>query len=106
MATAWPILARAQQSGAMRRMVVVGVLAPGEVETVARSAAFEQALAAFGWTKGRTIQINYRWIANANDPVLAQKTAVEVVALAPDVLLASSNILMHRCRRRRAPFQS
>ena len=94
MATAWPILARAQQSGAMRRIVVLGVLAPGEVETVARNAAFEQTLAALGWTKGRTIEINYRWIANANDPALAQRTAVEVVALAPDAVVASSNILI------------
>jgi putative ABC transport system substrate-binding protein len=47
-----------------------------------------------GWTKGRTIEINYRWIANANDPALAQKTVVEVVALAPDAVLASSNILI------------
>ena len=93
-ATAWPILARAQQSGAMRRIVVVGVLAPGEVETVARNAAFEQSLAALGWTKGRTIEIDYHWIADANDPALAQKTAIEVVALAPDAVLASSNILI------------
>ena len=88
-AAAWPIAARAQRSGAKRRIVVVGQLAPGDVETVARSAAFEQALAALGWTKGGTVVINYHWIAN--DAALAQKTAVEVVALAPDVLLASSN---------------
>jgi len=91
-AAAWPILARAQQTSAMRRIAVVGALAPDDVEVVARSAAFEQALAALGWTKGGTIAIDYHWIAN--DPALAQKTAVEVVALAPDVLLASSNIVI------------
>jgi putative ABC transport system substrate-binding protein len=89
---AWPILARAQRSSAMRRIAVVGALAPDDVETVARSAAFEQALAALGWTKGGTIAIDYHWIAN--DPALAQKTAAEVVALAPDVLLASSNVVI------------
>jgi putative tryptophan/tyrosine transport system substrate-binding protein len=88
-AAAWPIAARAQRSGAMRRITVVGALAPDDVEVVARSAGFEQTLAALGWTKGRTVAIDYHWIAN--DPALAQKTAVEVVALAPDVLLASSN---------------
>jgi putative ABC transport system substrate-binding protein len=88
-AAAWPILARAQQSSVKRRIVVVGGLPAGDVETVARSAAFEQALAALGWTKGDTIAIDYRWIG-AN-PSLAEKTAPEVVALAPDVLLASSN---------------
>jgi putative ABC transport system substrate-binding protein len=86
---AWPFAARAQRSSAMRRIAVVGGLAPDDVETVARSAAFEQALAALGWTKGRTIEIDYRWIGV--NPALAEKTAVEVVALAPDILLASSN---------------
>src|SRR5258705_7148666 len=89
-AAAWPIAARAQRSGAKRRIVVVGTLAPGDVETVARSAAFEHALAALGWTKGDTVAIDYRWIGGVN-PALAEKTAVEVVALAPDVLPASTN---------------
>jgi putative ABC transport system substrate-binding protein len=87
-AAAWPIAARAQRSGAIRRIAVVGGLAPDDVETVARSAAFEQALAALGWKKGNTIAIDYRWIG---DNLALEKTAVEVVALAPDVLLASSN---------------
>jgi len=91
-ATAWPILARAQQSSAKRRIVVVGALATGDVETVARSAAFEQALAGLGWTKGDTIAIDYRWIGV--NPALAEKTAVEVVALAPDVVVASSNVVI------------
>jgi putative tryptophan/tyrosine transport system substrate-binding protein len=85
-------MARAQRSGAMRRIAVVGSLGPDDVETVARSTAFERALAALGWTKGRTIAIDYHWIAG--DAVLAQKTAVEVVALAPDVLPASSNLVI------------
>jgi putative tryptophan/tyrosine transport system substrate-binding protein len=88
-AAAWPILARAQQSSAKRRITVVGALTPGDVEVVPRTAAFEQALVALGWTKGGTIAIDYHWVAS--DSALAQKTAVEVVALAPDVLLASSN---------------
>jgi putative tryptophan/tyrosine transport system substrate-binding protein len=78
-----------QRDAAHRR---VAALAPDDVETVARSAAFEQALATLGWRKGGTIAIDYHWIAN--DPVLAQKTTVEVVALAPDVLLASSNVVI------------
>src|SRR6202051_1726572 len=88
----WPIAAGGQGPSAMRRIAVVGALAPDDVETVARSAAFEQALAALGWTKGSTIAIDYHWISN--DPALAQKTAIEVVALAPDVLLASSNVVI------------
>jgi putative ABC transport system substrate-binding protein len=91
-AAAWSTLARAQGPSAMRRIAVVGALAPDDVETVARSATFEQALAVLGWTKGDTIAIDYHWISN--DPALAQKTAVDVVALAPDVLLASSNVVI------------
>jgi putative ABC transport system substrate-binding protein len=93
-AAAWPIAARAQRSSAVRRITVVGALAPDDIEVVARSAAFEQALAAFGWTKGGTIAIDYHWVAN--DTALAQKTAIEVVALAPDVLLGSSNIVIEQ----------
>ena len=93
-AAAWPIAARAQRSSAVRRITVVGALAPDDIEVVARSAAFEQALAALGWTKGGTIAIDYHWLAN--DTALAQKTAVEVVALAPDVLLGSSNIVIEQ----------
>jgi len=91
-AVAWPLAARAQGSSAMRRIAVVGALAPDDVETVARSAAFEQALATLGWTKSGTIAIDYHWISN--DPALALKTAAEVVALAPEVLLASSNVVI------------
>jgi len=93
-AVVWPIAALAQRSGPIRRVVVVGALAPDDVEIVKRSAAFEQALAALGWTKGETIAIDYHWISN--DVARAQKTAVEVVALAPDVLLASSNIVVEQ----------
>jgi len=93
-AAAWPLAARAQRSSAVRRITVVGALAPDDIEVVARSAAFEQALAALGWTKGGTIAIDYHWVAN--DTALAQKTAVEVVALAPDVLLGSSNIVIEQ----------
>jgi len=88
----WANRARAQGPSRMRRIAVVGALAPDDVETAARSAAFEQALAALGWTKGSIIAIDYHWISN--DPALAQKTAIEVVALAPDVLLASSNVVI------------
>jgi len=91
-ATAWPIAARAQRSGAVRRIAVVGALAADDVETAKRSTVFEQALAAAGWTKDGTIAIDYHWVGN--DPALAQKMAVELVAHAPDVLLASSNLVI------------
>ena len=60
-ATVWPLAAIAQRSSTMRRIAVVVGLTPDDVEAAARSAAFEQALAALGWTKGGTIAIDYNW---------------------------------------------
>jgi putative ABC transport system substrate-binding protein len=70
----------------------MGALAPDDPESAGRGAAFEQALAVLGWTKGGTVRIDYHWIAN--DPAVAQKTASEIVVLKPDVILASSNVVI------------
>ena len=52
----------------------------------ARLAAFLQGLQQLGWTEGRNVQIDIRWAAgNAAD---LRKHAAELVALAPDVILA------------------
>src|SRR5262245_24435435 len=60
-AAAWPLAARAQQGERIRRIGVVVALAEDDPESVARGAAFEQALQASGWTVGRNIRIEYRW---------------------------------------------
>jgi hypothetical protein len=54
-AAVWPLVARAQQSNRVPRIGVVGALAEDDPETVARRAAFEQALQVSGWTVGRSI---------------------------------------------------
>jgi len=91
-AVAWPILARAQRSNEMRRIAVLFTLGLNDVETVERSAVFEQALATLGWTKGGTVTIDYHQVPN--DPAHAQKTISEVATLAPDVIVASSNFVV------------
>ena len=62
-AVTWPLGARAQQSGKLRR---IGVL-PGGNDTDERSqpnvAAFAQTLQQLGWTDGRNVKIDYRWPA-------------------------------------------
>jgi putative tryptophan/tyrosine transport system substrate-binding protein len=58
-------------------------------EGQARIAAFLQALQEFGWTEGRNIRIDTRWNAPTND-VQIRNNAAELVALAPDVILASA----------------
>ena len=52
-----------------------------------RSAAFLQELQQLGWTDGRNIRFDYRW--GGGDPENVRKYAAELVALAPDVILAS-----------------
>jgi putative ABC transport system substrate-binding protein len=92
-AAAWPLAARAQQGERIRRIGVLSGLSEGDPESVARRAAFEQALQALGWTAGHNLRIDYRWNTN-NDPADIQKLAAELAALAPNVILASGNVVM------------
>jgi len=86
-AAAWPLAARAQQPGRMRRIGVLMSLAAQDKEGQIRLGAFVQGLHELGWTDGRNVRIDTRWAAgNADD---ARKYATELVALAPDVILAS-----------------
>jgi putative ABC transport system substrate-binding protein len=84
---AWPLAVRAQQRERMRRIGVLSSLGADDPETQARHAAFLQGLQELGWTTGRNVQIDYRW--GAGDPDRFRKYAVELVALAPDVILAT-----------------
>jgi putative ABC transport system substrate-binding protein len=83
---AWPLVARAQQSERMRRIGVLMYLAPDDAESQARIGAFTQTLMQLGWSDGHNLQIDTRW-ATADD---IRKHAAELVALAPDVLLAGT----------------
>jgi ABC-type uncharacterized transport system substrate-binding protein len=83
-AVAWPLGTRAQQSERVRR---IGVLSTGDdAEGHARLAVFAQALSQLGWSDGRNLRIDVRY-ATATD---INRHAAELVALAPDVLLAAS----------------
>ena len=92
-AATWPLAARAQQCERMRR---IGVLQGGGDTDDPRSqpniAAFLQALQQLGWTDGRNVKIDYRWPAGDADK--ARKYAAELVALAPDVILAISAAIL------------
>ena len=85
---AWPLTARAQQSGGMRRVGVLMNLAADDPEGQARIAAFLQGLQQLGWADGRNVRIDTRWATtNAND---IRRPAEESAALAPDVLVAAN----------------
>jgi putative ABC transport system substrate-binding protein len=86
-AATWPLAARAQQGERMRR---IGVFFPGaadDTEYQARNAAFLQGLRELGWTDGRNVRIDYRW--GGGDASNLPGQAVELAALAPDVILAA-----------------
>src|SRR5512132_2143689 len=86
-AVAWPLAARAQQPDRVRRVGVLLSLSADDPQGQARLTAFVQGLQQLGWTDGRNMRIDARWSAgNADD---THKYAAELVALAPEVILAS-----------------
>ena len=88
-AAAWPLAARAQQGERMRRIGVLMNFAADDPESSARVTALAQGLKKLGWTDGRNVRIDYRW--GAADAERGRKSAAELVALAPDVILASTS---------------
>ena len=86
-AVTWPLAARAQQTERMRRIGVLMGGAGSDPVDQARLAAFLDGLQQLGWTEGRNVQIDYRF-ALGNIARLRQYAA-ELVALAPDVILAT-----------------
>ena len=87
-AAAWPLAARAQQRERMWRIGVLMNLPSDDPESQARNAAFLQTLGGLGWIVGRNITIDYRWGTATGDLEQIRKSAAELVALAPDVIVA------------------
>ena len=86
-AAAWPLAARAQQGERMRRVGVLMALAASDPQSSRRLTAFVQGLQDFGWTDGRNVRIDTRWQPSTDADHL-RKSAAELVALAPEVILA------------------
>jgi putative ABC transport system substrate-binding protein len=89
-AVGWPVVARAQQPERMRRIGVLISLAADDRQGQARLAAFQKALQQLGWTDGRNVRIDTRWAAGDT----SRRYAAELVALAPDVILASGGSIV------------
>jgi putative ABC transport system substrate-binding protein len=87
-AAAWPLAAHAQQAYPARRIGVLMSLAADDPESQGRLAAFAQGLQQLGWIIGQNVRVDYRWALNADT---TRKYAAELVALAPDVILATSS---------------
>jgi putative ABC transport system substrate-binding protein len=90
-AAAFPITARAQQPDRMRRIGVLSGPAADDQDNKMRLGAFQQQLQQLGWTDGHNVRIDYRFAAA--DPENYRKYAVELLALTPDVILASGGSL-------------
>jgi len=85
-AVSWPLAARAQT----KRMRLIGVLmglVANDPEAQSRVVAFENGLRELGWVKGRNLSIEYRWAGDGN---LLRDDAAELLAMAPDLILANS----------------
>ena len=89
-AVAWPLAARAQQSGPVRRIGVLMNVAAADSEGQVQVAAFLQALQQLGRSEGRNVRIDTRW--GENDVERDRRYATELVAFAPDGILASGTL--------------
>src|SRR5262245_43405842 len=85
-AASYPLAARAQQSG-MRRVGVLMSTTADDAEGQDRVGAFLQGLRQAGWAVPGNVYIDTRW--GAGDAERIHKYAAELLALAPDVILAS-----------------
>jgi putative ABC transport system substrate-binding protein len=96
-AVAWPLVARAQQAGQMRRIGVLMNVAAADPEGQAQVAAFLQALRQLGWGEGGNVRIDTRW--GENDVERDRRYAAELFAFAPEVILASGTLSVAALRR-------
>jgi putative ABC transport system substrate-binding protein len=88
-AVAWPLAARAQKNGQVRRVGVIMGFAENDEVWRAYLANFRQGLQELGWTDGRNIRFDYRFTGDSEE--LMHSMAEEVAALQPDVILVSTN---------------
>jgi putative tryptophan/tyrosine transport system substrate-binding protein len=88
-AGAWPVAARAQQRpDRKRRIGVLMFSADDDAEVRVWVSSFVQGLRELNWAEGSNVHIDYRW--TAGDPGRTRMLAAELVALKPDVILASN----------------
>ena len=88
-AAVWPVAAPAQQPNSVRRIGALMPLAGDDPVGQARVAAFLQGLRESSWTNGGNLRIDYRWSTGDDDRI--RRDSAELVALAPDVILATGS---------------
>jgi putative ABC transport system substrate-binding protein len=95
---AWPLAARAQQAGAVRRVGVLMNSDESDLGYQGYAASLTQVLRKLGWIVGQNLQIEMRW--NGGDAERARVLAGELMRLSPDVILASSTTNLTEVLRR------
>ena len=93
-AVAWALGARAREPSGQRHIGVLMNLTAGDPIGQSRLTAFLQTLQQLGWTDAGNVRIDVRWTGSDRDRELARQYATELVALAPDVILASTSPLV------------
>ena len=88
-AAAWPLVARAEKNDGVRRVGVIMGFAESDQVWQTYIANFRQGLQDLGWTDGRNIRFDYQFTGDSEERMLSM--AEEIVALAPDVILVSTN---------------
>jgi putative ABC transport system substrate-binding protein len=88
-AAAWPVVARAQSGERMRRIGVLMTFGADDAIGQARVAAFVQGLQQAGWEVGRNVRVDIHW--SGPNPEDVRRHADELVALAPEVILANGS---------------
>jgi putative ABC transport system substrate-binding protein len=96
-ATTWPLAARGQQAGPTRRIAVLMAFAENDPEAQANITVFREALQKLDWTDGRNVRIDYRW--GGADAERIRGYAIELVGLKPDVILASTALVLQPLRQ-------
>jgi ABC-type uncharacterized transport system substrate-binding protein len=96
-AAAWPLAARAQQPERVRRIAAIITRSADDPESQIIVGAFLQGLQQLGWTLGRNVRIDYRWGAVDEDGL--RRAASDLVALAPDVILATGSSTVRALQR-------
>jgi putative tryptophan/tyrosine transport system substrate-binding protein len=87
---AWPRMARAQQGEHVRLVYILQPVSADLPFVKAEEMAFLEGLRQLGWTPGRNVRIEWRW--GGGDEATTRKYAAELIALAPDVIVASGSL--------------
>jgi putative tryptophan/tyrosine transport system substrate-binding protein len=96
-AATWPLVVRAQQPNRIRKIAIQMSGAEADREMQARVSALRSGLQELGWIEGHNYQFEHRW--PANNPELIKSQAVELAALAPDVLVVGTALAVSTVRR-------